>query len=262
MMLKMKVFALLFIFGATVYSQNNFIVFKVEGAPRLLQNDTIRTVTKGSIIDFTSKLTLHRDDSVLIINEEGNLIKVDDERTYTYNDLYYIAPEKDDSNFTKKYFAYVWNQFTNNRKIRTKGGVVYRVDNNSLMIEPSDSVKIYFPEIKFVWKKDDAVDKTYYFILKNLKTNHITKIGTRNDELRLFVDNVILKRGTNYEWAVSETKYPDLYEVTFYNFELLDNEQFKSLSFEISSITTGLQKLGFASEEIKKMLCEDYKICY
>ncbi len=197
-----------------------------------------------------------------MIDESGNLYNINKTGEYAFADLKNIPAEVDDSSFTKKYFTYVWKQFTNTNQARSKGGVVYRVDNNTLMFQPTDSVKIYFPEVRFVWKKGKEKDQTYYFILKDLKTNNITKIGTTDNNITLFVDNNVLKRSNSYEWTVSKTKYPNLDEVSFYNFELINTEEFKKLQSEINNITSDLQNLGFTTEEIKKMLCDDYHICY
>ena len=259
---KTSLFFFIFLLSSICIAQENFIVFKVDGTPILKHNDTLRSISKGSLLNNNSRVTLKNSDSFLMIDKAGSLYNVDKTGDYAYADLQKIPADVDDTSFTKKYFTYVWKQFTNNTNTRSKGGVVYRVDNNSLMFQPTDSVKIYFPEVRFVWKKGKEKDKTYYFILKDLKTNSITKIGTTDNNVTLFVDNNILKRDNSYEWTVSETKYPNLDKVPFYNFELINTEEFKKLQAEINNITTDLQKLGFTPEEIKVMLCEDYRICY
>jgi hypothetical protein len=242
-------------------AQNNFFVYKVNGSPELKVNDTLRAINKGTMIEKMSSLKLSENDELHLIDEIGDLFKVSEVGNYLFNDLQKLSPIKDKSSFTKKYFAYVWKQFTNNTGKNIKTGVVYRIDNITLMLQPADSIKIYFPEVKFSWNKEKD-DKPLYFILKDKSSNQVTKIGTNNTSITLFIDNLLLKRGNFYEWTVTETKYPNFEEITFYSFELLDSKMFKALQEELSELTKDLKKLGFNDTEIKTMLCEDYKVCY
>ncbi|AOW20330.1 hypothetical protein [Urechidicola croceus] len=244
------------------YSQKSFFVYNVEGSPIFKVNDSIKPINKGTKIDTKSSLTISKTDTILIINGLGELFKISKEGNYLFKDLEKLKSEKNNSSFTKKYFNYIWNQFTNNTKNNTQTGVVYRTDNLTLMLKPLDSIKIHFPEIKFVWNMNPLENKELYFILLENETNHVTKIGTTNNTITLFIDNHILHRGKTYKWTVSETKYPDLESIEFYNFELLDNDTFKSMQLEIGEITSDLEKLGFQTEMIKRMICEDYKVCF
>lgn len=261
---KIKRISFLFIFLGYIstYAQNDFFVYKTEGAPKMMLNDTLRNLTKGTRINNKCSINIKSDDKLLFINEFGQLFKLANAGTYFFKDLKNLNAIKDKSSFTKKYFTYVWKQFTNNTGNKVKTGVVYRTDNIVLMQQPADSIKIYFPEIQFSWNRDEEKDETLYFILKEKSKNHITKIGTNNTSLTLFIDNQLLKRGKEYQWAVSKTKYPNFEKVKFYSFELLDSKQFKAIQEELSELTKDLEKLGFNSSEIKKMICEDYKVCY
>ncbi len=261
---KIKKISLLFFFLGylSINAQSNFYAYKIEGKPTMLLNDTLRKVSKGTKIPKKSSVQLNKNDKLLFINESGELFKLAEAGKYMYNDLKNKTAIKDKSSFTKKYFSYVWKQFTNNTTNKTKTGVVYRIDNIVLMQQPADSIKIYFPEIQFSWNRTKEENETLYFILKEKGKNHITKIGTNNTSLTLFIDNQLLKRGKEYQWAVSKTKYPNFEKVKFYHFELLDSKQFKAIQEELSELTKGLEKLGFSQIEIKQMICEDYKMCY
>lgn len=245
----------------SINAQNNFFVYKIEGSPILKVNDTIKSINKGTKITKKSSIKLNVNDELHLINELGELFKITEIKNYLFSDIQDLTPVKDESSFTKKYFTYVWKQFTNNTGKNIKTGVVYRTDNITLMLQPADSIKIYFPEVKFSWNKEKD-GKPLYFMLKDKFSNQLTKIGTNDTSITLFIDNLLLKRGNSYEWTVTETKYPNFEKITFYSFELLDSKKFKALQEELSELTKDLKKLGYNDTEIKTMLCEDYKVCF
>ena len=158
----------------------------------------------------------------------------------------------------------MWKEFTNNIVARRdKSGVVYRGDGIVLMRHPADSIKIYHSEIKFEWDSIKDKTKEYYFILKDLDTDKTTKIGTLATSISLFVDGTILKQGGNYKWAIVETKYPNYNKTVFYNFKVINKSEFETLEKEkIKEISNFLEKLGFSKIEIRKTICQDFKICY
>jgi hypothetical protein len=244
------------------HSQNGFFVYKAEGNPTLKIHDSIKPISKGIKIRSNSIVTINSQDVILLINKIGELFKISSKGKYTFLDLKNLKPIKEKTSFTEKYFTYVWNEFTKNAQNKSKGGVIYRTDHLTLMLQPADSLKIYFPEIRFSWSQQSDENKGFYFILKDTKTSKITKIGTDTTSLTLFVDNNILSRGNTYQWTVSSEKYPNFEEIKFYSFELLNSQQFKNMQSEIGSITIDLKKLGFTDTEIKMMLCEDYKVCF
>lgn len=253
-----------FLFSSVLFTnaQNNFYVYKTEGKPTIIVNDTLQKIYKGTKISEKSIVTLKNGDKLMLINKKGNLFKIPNAGKYKFSDIEKIKSVENNSSLTSDYFAYVWKQFTNNKAKKLKTGVVYRTDNITLMLQPADSIKIYFPEVKFTWSTHPKEKKTLYFILKEKNDSHITKIGTESDNLTLFVDNELLSRGKTYEWTVSETKYPNFEDVKFYNFELLDTQKFRETQEKMAKITSELKKLGFENDEIKRMLCEDYKVCY
>lgn len=68
-------------------AQNNYIVFKVEGKPIYKQNDSLKSIAKGSIININSRVTLKNSDSFLMIDKAGSLYNVDKTGDYAYTDL-------------------------------------------------------------------------------------------------------------------------------------------------------------------------------
>lgn len=257
--LKTALLFFIFLFCALqVSAQDNLMVFKVEGTPVLKIDKTTKSLSKGSPIASNSTVSIKTNDKLLLINDAGYCFEIKNTGDYSYADIKKIPASGDNSSFTKKYLSYVWNQFAKNTSNPSKTGVVYRNDN-LILLQPSDSVKIYFPEIKFVWNLDS---EEKYFFLKEMETGHMVKFGVMGKNLTLFVDDQLLKKGKIYQWAVSETKFPDMEALTFYNFSLLSNEEFKSLEPDIELFKKDLQALGFNASEIKIMLCNDYKICY
>jgi hypothetical protein len=240
------------------HAQENLMVFKVKGSPVLKVNDSLKSLSKGSQIPSNAIVSLSANDDLLLINEKGNCYKINEPREYKFAEVLKNPVAEDNSSFTTKYFTYVWDQFAKNTKSKVKTGVVYRNDN-IILLQPSDSVKIYNPEIKFVWNIDV---KESFFLLRDLETDHISKFGVRGNFLTLFVDNEFLEKGKAYQWAISDTKFPDLEEVEFYNFSLLTNDEFKVHKTDIDLFKKELTILGFTNDEIKVLFCTDYKICY
>lgn len=249
---------LLFFYVLGSSAQDNLMVFKVEGTPVLKIDKTTKSLSKGSPITTNSTVSIKANDKLIFINEDGYCFEIKEIGDYSYAAIKKIPATVDNSSFTKNYLSYVWSQFSKNTTNPSKTGVVYRNDH-LILLQPSDSVKIYIPEIKFVWNLES--DEKYFF-LKEMETDQLVKFGVMGNNFTLFVDDQLLKKGKNYLWAVSETKFPDLDALIFYNFSLLSNEEFKAMEPDINLFKKDLQKLGFTASEIKIMLCNDYKICY
>lgn len=254
-----KIFFIFLLVSSTMYSQNLYIL-ETYGQPILTVNKVKNYAKKGDEINHLSTVSLTEKDSVKLVNRLGEIFKIDAKGTYNYKKIKSIKPIANNTSFTKKYFAYVFKRLTNKQTKQNKAGVVYRTDLSSLILSPNDSSKIYLPEIKLEWINRD--NDLFFFILQEENSKHITKIGTRANQLLLFVDNTILKRGKKYKWTITKSKFPDFEKLTFHNFELLSNEAFKQLQDKISVLTVDLQKLGFSDKEIKKMMQKEYNISY
>jgi hypothetical protein len=239
-------------------AQENLMVFKVKGSPVLKVNDSLKSLSKGSQIPSNAIVSLSSSDDLLLINEKGDCYKINEPREYKFSEVLKNPVAEDNSSFTTKYFTYVWDQFTKKTKSKVKTGVVYRNDN-IILLQPGNNVKIYNPEIKFVWNID--VDDSF-FLLRDVETDHISKFGVAGNYLTLFVDNDFLEKGKAYQWAISDTKFPNLDEVEFYNFSLLTNDEFKVHKADIDLFKKELNTLGLSNDEIKVLFCADYKICY
>lgn len=257
------VFLIFFFVVQNGISQQNFFVYKINGAPYISVKDSVKSISKGSVIGKNSLVVMHENDKLLFINDKGEIFELGKKGKFLYRDLKKIPAIEDNTSFARKYLNYVWKEMTNNMATRNdKSGVVYRGDEIVLMRYPADSIKIYYSEIKFKWDSIKDKTKEYYFVLKDVDTDKTIMIGTHDTSITLFVDDVILKQGSNYKWAIVETKYYNDSKTVFYNFKILDKTEFEVFEGEIKEISKFFAKLGLTKKEIRKNICQDYKICY
>ncbi|WP_431135522.1 hypothetical protein [Psychroserpens mesophilus] len=243
--------------------KNKLFVYKYEGSPKIEVNDSLKIVKKGTVLDKHTKLIMQREDLVYIVNENGDVFELFQTGTFSYKELLAIKPITTKSSFAKTYFSYVWKEFTNTDVLRRdKSGVVYRGDDIILMRYPADSTKIYNNEIRFEWDRIPNKEKDYYFLLRHKDTKTITTIGTPVNTISLMVDGTLLQQGNDYEWAITETKFPNINKVPFYSFHILSNDEFKDVKANISLISADLKNMGFTNSEVQTAICEDFKLCF
>tara|TARA_R110002051_G_scaffold180913_3_gene250407 strand:- start:75981 stop:76775 length:795 start_codon:yes stop_codon:yes gene_type:complete len=255
---RLILWSLLLLLGTNLgIAQNDYYVFKKSGKPFF---NTDLPVLRGGVFSTSDVLVLHKQDTVLLINKNGELFELKKPNTYSFNTLKYFKKEENTDSFTKKYFSYVWKKFTNQQEIRQRPGVVYREERNIKLLTPIDSIRWNVPDIVFSWKNTTDSTKVYLH-LEDLTTKHIFKIGINGNSLHLFIDNIILKNGNSYKWAVTTEPYPDFNDITFNNFELLNRESYMALENEMKALTIALKLLGFSEIDIKKSICKDYKFC-
>ena len=261
-----KIFFVLFTFFFVVQdaiSQQDFFVYKLNGEPYFKVNDSVKSITKGSSISRNTLVVMNKNDKLSFINDKGDIFELSKIGKYSYNDLQKIPAIKDNTTLTRKFGTYLLKELTNNITTRNdKSGVVYRGDDIVLMRYPTDSIKIYYSEIKFEWDSIKDKTKEYFFILKDLDTDKTIKIGTLATSISLFVDGSILKEAGNYKWAITETKYPNYNKTIFYHFKVLNKSEFEALEKEINEISIFLKDLGLSKNEIRTTICQGYKICY
>jgi len=245
-----------------ILSQNNLVVYKFSGQPVIQVNDSILPLTKGTVLDKSTTLVMNRDDVLHFINEKGNLFKLVSTGRFSQKDLLKVPAMKNNSSFTQNSFSYLWKEFTNNLALRNnKSGVVYRGDFINLL-RPLNDVNIYSSEITFKWEAKENKTKAYYFLLRDPETNILTKIGTLTNSVTLFVDNNLIEYGKSYDWAVVETKFPNLEKLEFNRLNVGTQNDFKELKEEIASISRLLKDIGMNDQEARELLCVDFKKCF
>ena len=237
--------------------QNTYYVFKKSGEPFFYSN---KPLERGSNVSAGDTLFLGKTDYILLVNQLGELFELKEPNEYIFSQLLNFRRRFHDESLTKKYFAYVWKQFTNQTKKRQDAGVVYREDHEIKLLNPRDSVKVYNPELTFNWVNNTDTDKLFFF-LKDLESNRITKFGVTGNSLTLFLDNYLLTVDKEYDWAVAKISFPNLNQLKFNNLKILTKEEYKRQLDEMAIIIKAFRLLGFTEEEIKKAICIDYKLC-
>jgi hypothetical protein len=260
---KVNLFFLVVFLSLNVSAQSDFYVNTFEGIPYLEVNDSIKPITKGFPINKNGVLTLNDDDVVHFINEEGKEHVINNPGKYPYSKLLEVPAIESSSSFATTYISYVWKKFRNNGiDPRSRSGYVVRGDDVLLMQYPVDSAKVFGAEVSFKWFEIKDKEKNYYLVLKDSETDKMTIIGTPATSLELLVDENVLKAGHQYEWAITETKYPTKDKTTFYSFSLMKDTDLKAINVEIKTIISYLKQQGLNRSDIQKALCEAYKICY
>lgn len=242
----------------TGFAQNRYYVFKKAGSPFF---KTGSEVERGASFQDGDTLQLGNEDYVMLVNQKGELFEIKVANKYTFNEVLNYRLKMEYTSFTKKYFTYVWSQFTNKRKSKQEAGVVYREDRNVQGIMPMDSALVYKPNVWFRWK-NKTNNELVYFFLKDLEKNHITKIGTPSDSLLLHIDNYLLSPGKNYQWSVASSSFPNLNDLKFYSLKVLIDDEYAKIEQEIAILIKTFKLLGFSEKEIQKVICIDYKFCY
>jgi len=241
----------------TTIAQDTYYVFKKSGEPSFGIN---KNVERGTYFKEQDTLNLERNDYVMLVNQEGELFELSIPNMYSFKDISGYKVKMEYTSFTKKYFTYVWGQFTNKRKSKQEAGVVYREGRNVVAKMPVDSAKIYKPKIWFTWANKTEQSLVYFF-LKDLKSGHMTKIGTPSDSLLLQIDNNLLEPGEIYEWAVATSSFPNLNELKFNALYVLKDEEYATIKEEVNILVKTFKILGFSEAEIQKAICLDYKFC-
>ena len=253
-----KLICLVILLGISLsFGQNDYVIFNRKGEVKFNDTKNLKAALKGSLIKRDYSLYFKPNDTLVLINSDGNSFLISKPGTYTYMDISQFEMKHENASFSRKYFNYVWNQLTNKAKAKTKVGLVYRNDNVKLL-NPTDSVMVFARNLKFEWSSDKPNN---YFFLRDYETLHITKIGVSGSYLELFVDNEILVAGKTYQWTIADNEYPDLDLISFNTFTLGTSEDYKKLKEELNVFKKDLKSLGLSESEIKTSLCRDYKVC-
>lgn len=260
-----KILALAIFFIGFQYgtAQSDFFVYKVSGEPYIEVNDSIKSVTKGSVLNKDTSLTMNRNDIIHFIDEKGDMYELYSTGKFNHADLQKVPILESNTTFMRKMFSYLWKEFTNTMASRNnKSGVVYRGDEIILMRYPADSITVFSGEVHFEWEPIEGKEKDYYFILRDVESKQLITIATPSTSLGLMVDGNLLQASKTYEWTITETKYPNLKKTPFYSFKLLTQDEFAARQNEIKEISKFLKQIGLSKTEIREAICQDYKICY
>lgn len=246
-----------------INAQSKMVAHKIIGQPYIEVNDSIKTITKGTIIDKKTTLFMQPNDEITLIDKDGEIVNVINTGKMTLADLSKLPKVKDNSSTLKKYWSYFWKETTNTMASRNnKSGVIYRGDEDIILQFPSNNSVVINSEINFGWSPIDGKEKNYYFILLDSENNIIMTLGTPSTTLSLLSNNSLLQEGETYYWLVTETAYPsNIDELPKYNFSVISKDLKKDKSKEVMTLYKDLIKLGFDKSELQNILCYDFKIC-
>ncbi|MBO0323533.1 hypothetical protein J0X14_14585 [Muricauda sp. CAU 1633] len=247
----------LFISTGPSFGQHGYFVFNKRGVPKI---NADQLLNRGSLLSEIDTLHLSLNDYVLLFNKTGELFEMDMPNSYLFSAIKDHKKKFESNTMTKKYFAYVWKKFTNQIKSKQDPGVVYREDRFIKLEFPVDSAKVFSPELRFTWNNKTDQEEVF-FLLKDLETGHLTKIGTKGNYILLHLDNSLLKVGQSYEWTVATSSFPNLNELKFNQLNVLNKEDFEKLQKEIEAIVKAFRLLGFSEDEIREAICQDFKYC-
>lgn len=239
------------------FGQSNYYVYKKEGKPVL---NTIKNLERGGLFSESDTLFMAAQDYVLLVNESGELFEINKPNKYAYSAIVDYKRKFESNSFSKKYFTYVWKQFTNQLKRKQQAGVVYREERNIELVSPVDSLRLFSPEVRFTWQ--NRTDSTeVFFFLRNLNTKHLAKIGLKGNTMVLNLDNFILKSDETYEWSLATEPFPNLNELKFNRLDLLSKAKYEKLKTDMNAIVKVFTILGYSESDVKKAICQDYKLC-
>jgi hypothetical protein len=254
---RLAITVLVLFFAQMVVAQNSYYIFKKSGNP-IFNIDT--PAERGTFFNENDTLKLKTSDYVMLVNQKGELFELNTPNKFTIKEILAYKLKIEYTSFTRKYFTYVWRQFTNNRKSKQEAGVVYREGRDILLKTPIDSAKIYKPIAWYVWENKTG-NNLLYFFLKDIESGHLTKIGTTSDSLLLHVDNLLLVPGKSYEWSVTSSAFPNLNQLKFNALKVLNEKEYLEVKKEVAILIKTFKILGFSEKEIQQVICMDYKYC-
>ena len=130
-------------------AQDSLCVFKLGGEAYLNKSKKLKSLVKGDFIPFSAQVILGPQSQLVAIDQEGNAYKVNQAKTYTFNNLLKFKAKGGES-LTSKYLKFVWNELVNEKKRKTIIGGVFR--GEVLMQYPIDSARLASNGITLKWQ--------------------------------------------------------------------------------------------------------------
>lgn len=245
-------------FAFSLNAQDSLCVFNVKGSVYRKLTNTLKPLTKGMFISKKSTLLVSDSAEITTINSEGRAFQINEAGEYKYKSILEHNTLKNAKGLTSKYFKLIWNELIKNNSGKTIIGGVFRGD--VIMESPIDSTKTASSKLTFKWKVDEELSQCYLFI-KNTETEDVLKLATNGSELSLYKNNAIFSEGSEFQWTVSKDEFPNLKNIPFYTFTLIDRIQYEDFKSNYEDLINDLKTLGLSNFEIVNSLCETYGIC-
>ncbi|AFU68183.1 hypothetical protein P700755_001246 [Psychroflexus torquis ATCC 700755] len=241
-----------------VLAQDSLCVFKTKGIVLIESINIKKSLIKGDFIKPKSNLSVLPNSEISVIDANGHIYFINKAGDYSFNELYKYEKTKQGSNLTSDYFKYIWSELLDKGSNKAIIAGVYR--GGILMKFPRDSSKIYNSKITLKW---DLVEneKLYYVFLKNIATNEILKIESNGSRVSLYKNQHIFSEGTQFDWAVSTSEFPNVKNLYFFNFTLIDKNTYADLKLNYKNLIKDLENLGLSETEIETSICNTYGLC-
>ncbi|GAB5565955.1 MAG: hypothetical protein Wins2KO_30180 [Winogradskyella sp.] len=230
----------------------------MKGTAYCKQSNALKPLSKGTFIPKSSNLILAESAEITAIDSKGEAFKIDKAGEYKFSKILQHKAIKNGHGLTTKYLKLIWDELTKKGSGKTIIGGVYRGD--VLMEFPRDSTKIASSKLSFSWKEHNE-DANYFIFIRNIETDEVYKFSTNGTSLMLYKDNPIFYEGNDYEWAVGTEEFPNLKNIPFYSFTLIERREYQTLTKELSEVVADLKALGLTDSEIEDSICEAYGIC-
>lgn len=241
------------------YAQVEYGVFKVKGTPKQVDDLGHSISLQKGMFFSKGYLIMEANEEIILVDKVGVLYTITEPGSYRKSSIVDYKKSIDDASFNKKYFSYVWKQMLQKDKTQEHTGVVYRNSKMDFINFPLDSTLIYKEKVTFSWK--NKKETTYYFHLKNISDNTITKFELDGSKITLFADGNILKKGQPYEWTLSTEAYPDLITLEYFKFNLLTSSEYEQKMIEMEQFISDLKFLEYTDSEIAETLCDYFNLC-
>lgn len=245
-------------FTISLSAQDSLCVFNVKGSAYSKIKSELKPITKGMFITEKSTLLVNESSEITTINSEGNAYQIKNAGEYKYNNILEHHTLEKAKGLTSKYFKLIWDELLKKNSGKTIIGGVFRGD--VLMQFPADSSKLASSKLTFTWKTEDEV-KQYYVFIKNIETEESLKFGTNGSELSLFKDHALFSEGDQFEWSVSTNEFPNLKNISFYSFTIIDRSDYDNIKSSYNDLIADLETLGLSRSEVEHIICETYRLC-
>lgn len=247
----------LFIFCQTSVSQESLLVFSQKGNNYIETNGKRKSAKKGDIITNKDKTIIGIVSYIIAVDNNGNSYKISKPGKMEYSKLLAYRQKNYRTEITNRYFKMVWDELTGKPANEKRIGGVFR--GEVLMDLPNDSSKVIETNVKFKWNNEN--NNTAFIFIRNISTGEILKLETDGSRLTLFADNPIFNEGKEYEWAVSTSEFPNLKNIPFYSFLLIDKNTYNQQISSYEEFITEMRQMEMPEWEIDLAICKLYRIC-
>lgn len=239
-------------------AQDSLCVFKTKGTILREYSSKKTALKKGDFITGKDKLFVSNNSQLIAISNQGDLFIVTKEGKYTFDKLLQFKQKKGDKDITSLYLKYLWSKITSHGEKKSIIAGAFR--GNALMQYPKDSTITANSNITLQWKLNKP-DSLYYVFIRNKKTKSMFKFESNGSHLVFEKDNPIFDGSTEFEWSVTTEAFPNVKNIPFYTFTLIDREKYEQQKKGYKDLIDELRVMEFNDDFIESVLCEYYKLC-